>query len=295
MSAPGVAHERALRARRRPVPPAPLERYEIAQPAVPDELEGLSILQISDPHIRRPQGGDSPLLRAARAASERPVDLLLLTGDVMHRPGHERAAMSLLEQALEAADPRLGAFGVFGNHDSARFREMARGLPGILWLEDEPIDLLGGSLRLLGASWLEDVLTPVLTGAELDRFTADFGGGTPTGPQRFQIVLAHDPATVYAAAAAGIPLVLSGHTHGGQMRIGPQMLLHTSCDLPRHRASGVLRYRQTLCVVSRGLGETIVPIRLRCPPQAPLLVLRRGEMPARRAADAGGLEQVVAW
>ena len=73
-------------------------------------------------------------------------------------------------------------------------------------------------------------------------------------------------------------LLFAGHTHGGQFRLSPQIAPHTSCDLPMDLAGGILRARQTLCAVSRGLGNAVVELRVNCPPHVPLYTLRSGPL-----------------
>ena len=70
---------------------------------------------------------------------------------------------------------------------------------------------------------------------------------------------------------------------------------HTSSDLPADLATGVLRLRQTLCAVSRGLGQAVIEARFNCPAQAPMYVLRRGELPRIGAEDFNRLTMQAAW
>jgi predicted MPP superfamily phosphohydrolase len=89
--------------------------------------------------------------------------------------------------------------------------------------------------------------------------------------------LAHNPDVLFDAATRGVALVLSGHTHGGQIRIpGLPVLVRMS----RYRLDeGHYRSGGTQLVVSRGLGVTGLPIRIACPPEAVLLTLRRAATP----------------
>ncbi|HKQ96336.1 MAG TPA: hypothetical protein VJV75_00530, partial [Candidatus Polarisedimenticolia bacterium] len=107
-------------------------------------------------------------------------------------------------------------------------------------------------------------------------------GGVPPGAP--VILLSHNPDVLFDAARHGVALVLSGHTHGGQVRIpGLPVLVRMS----RYRLDeGQYRTGSTVLVVSRGLGVTGLPIRLFCPPEAVLLTLRRTD--AVRATDVAG-------
>lgn len=142
---------------RRPIPPSPIETYDIPHPAVPPGLDGLTILHITDLHVRRLRGPLSPLGRLRAALPTLSPDLILFTGDYMDHPGDESVACTELADLLDACAPRLGCFGIFGNHDTPRFRRAARQLPNITWLENRSITLDQG-LRLLGASFPEDLL-----------------------------------------------------------------------------------------------------------------------------------------
>ncbi len=266
---------------RHPVHPHPIEPYEIAHPDVPVELDGLTILHITDLHITRPGIARAGAQRILRAVAAEQVDLILLTGDYMTRPGQESAALAMLERLAGSWRTRLGAFGIFGNHDSPDLARRAARIHGITWLNNQPADIDDLPLTILGVSYPEDVLATVLA-SNHGRSSAE----------RLRILLAHYPTEVFPAASAGIPMVLAGHTHGGQLRPTSKLVPHTSCDLPPNLASGILQLDRTLCIISRGVGEAILNFRINCPPQIPLLTLRRGEL-AREPSPR--LEQVRAW
>ncbi|MFG0326948.1 MAG: metallophosphoesterase [Phycisphaerales bacterium JB037] len=268
---------------RRPDLPFPLEHYEIAHPAVPPTLDGLRILHLTDFHVRRSQGRHSTLGRLGAVLDRFEFDLIALTGDYMDAPGEEQAAARELERLAARWRTRFGAFGIFGNHDTGAFIDRARTIPGIRWLENESAGVPGLPLRLLGAGFPEDVLA-----AAWRDVTA---GESQAG--EFTLALIHYPTELHACAAVGVPIVLCGHTHGGQIRLSPTFAPHTSSDLPAHLASGVLRLGDTLGVISRGLGEGVVPVRVNCPPQAPVITLRRGPIAGGAATEA--LRMVRAW
>lgn len=268
---------------RRPQPPAPIERFDLFHPAVPKDLEGLAILHISDLHVRRHRPTPPTIAALIDALDQTETDLVVLTGDFMDRPGDEKSALESLRRVVSACRARLGIAGVVGNHDSGVLRERLRELGGVRWLSRaSPTWDVVPSLRLIGSEEPEDLFASVLASPQPD-------------PDALSIGLIHYPSEIYTAAALGIPLVLAGHTHAGQFRVGPKLAPHTSSDLPPDLATGVLRLRQTLCAVSRGLGQAVIEARFNCPPQAPLYVLRRGELPRIEPRDFHRLTMQAAW
>lgn len=281
---PRTPHEVRVAARR-PVPPFPVEPFEIVHPAVPISLDGTTILHVTDLHVRKGRPRTRTIESALEAVRHTPSDVVVHTGDWMNYPGDEASALHTLELFARAWCSRSGVFGTFGNHDSAAFRSAALRVPGIRWLgvanpEARPVP----GLCLLGFDEPEDLL-----GRLLERT-----GCAATGSE-LTIALVHYPTEIYPAADFGIPLLLAGHTHGGQFRLSTRWAPHTSSDLPRDLASGVLRLRQTLCCVSRGVGNAIVELRVNCPPQIPLYQLRRGPLPPVGRDSFNRLSLQTAW
>lgn len=294
------------------MPPAPVERYDLPHPTVPPALDGLTILHVSDLHIRRPALASPPIRDLLDALDATPADLIALTGDYMNTPGDEPAAMRVLHALAEAWRPRLGVFGVFGNHDSAQMTRLARQLQGVTWLEHRAIDLPGLPLRVIGTTHPEDMLGTVLSlerdeettrpgdearnEAQPDSASSSLRRSVPA-PAPFPLTLAHHPTEIFPAADLNLPILLAGHTHAGQIRLTRSFAPHTSCDLPPHLASGVLRLRSTLCCISRGVGCAFLEARFNCPPQVPLYTLRRGPLPGptRDPNAAHRVRQVIPW
>lgn len=269
---------------RRPLPPAPLERFEIVHPAVPAALQGFTILHISDLHVRQHRPTPPTIADLIDALAQTETDLVVLTGDFMDRPGDEKSALESLKGVVAACRARLGIAGVVGNHDSGALRERLSEVEGVRWLtRSQPVWDVLPELRLIGSEEPEDLLASVLASP------------AATGTGAMTIGLIHYPSEIYTAADLGIPLVLAGHTHAGQFRVTPRLAPHTSSDLPADLATGVLRLRQTLCAVSRGLGQAVIEARFNCPPQAPVYVLRRGELPGIGAGDFNRLTMHEAW
>lgn len=265
---------------RRPEPPAPIELIHLGHPNLPAELEGLRILHVTDLHIRRGRPFPAVIRRLLEALRQTPADLLVLTGDWMTYPGDEAAALKALDAILQSSRPRLGAFGIFGNHDTTALINEALRLEAVRWLRNERALIEGLPLELVGAGYPEDMLGALLRPPAV------------SAPP-FRIALAHYPTQVYPAAELDIPLLLAGHTHGGQVRLNARRLLHTSADLPCDLGCGLLRLRDTLCAVSRGIGNAILNFRINCPPQAPLYILHRADLPP--SPDPRKLNRIRAW
>lgn len=269
---------------RKPVPPAPLERYDLPHPAVPQLMDGFRILHLADLHVARAVSGRPTFRALLRAMAAEPVDLVVLSGDFMDHPGSERYALDALAACSEAWNASLGAVGVFGNHDTRSFEVAARAIPGIRWLCNRSALLRlapGVSLRVFGASHPDDLLAALLYPDE-------------GAPADLSIAVTHYPTMIYPAAAAGIPLVFSGHTHGGQIRPVAGFAPHTACNLPPRLASGKLAIGDTCCCISRGVGYRVVNLRFNCPPQVPVYTLRTKTEQGRRCEDRR-LRRIRTW
>lgn len=270
--------------------PPPIERFDIAHPDLPASLDGLRVLHLTDTHVRtHPAPARSPVQRALPAVLEAverhaPPDIACFTGDAMDQPEDIDHALPALAELLETCAPRLGWLGVFGNHDTPDFQRRAADLPDIRWLKNEH-QRVSDDLTVVGASEPEDLFAAALSMPM-----------SPPSTPSFTLALAHFPPQIYPAARLGFPLLLAGHTHGGQIRLGPSAAPHTSCDLGPGVGSGVLRLGNTLCAISRGAGETVLDLRINCPPQVGLYTLRKGPLPGGDDTDdPPRLRQVIAW
>ena len=237
---------------------------------LPQAFHGLKVLLVTDIHAG-PFLQPAVLREAVRRLEVLEPDLILLGGDlVLARPIE-------IEQNAETfrsfAAP-LGVFAVLGNHDHYT-GEAERVIAltercGIRVLHNAStrIERDGQTLSLAG---VDDML---VGHPDLDRALAD------TEPP--VILLCHHPDLLFEAARHGVALMLSGHTHAGQIRVPHLPVLVRQS---RYRLDeGRYRYRDTELVVSRGLGAVGVPFRLACPPEAILLTLEQGR-PGRAAVD----------
>lgn len=294
----------------------PIDRADLWFAHLPAGLEGFTILHLSDTHVSAGHPAarrlHDRLLAQLGDAGSGPgrVDLAVLTGDFMSRERDEEVAADALGNLAGVCDglARWGCLGVFGNHDHAELKEIARaraakGAWPIRWMNRKTAEIAG--MEVIGSDWPE-------------AFAASGRGW----PERlgddgvFRLALVHTPDATALAHRAGAHLVLAGHTHGGQLRVpmpgGGVWALSTSSDLiPRRAPAGVYRYldamspgwASTTLAVTRGIGFQGVPRRVWCPPQIAVYSLRRGEveraagggMPAEPVGSGGELEVVRVW
>ncbi len=254
-----------------------IEPHTISLRRLPESLDGLSLLLISDIHMRQARPRHERLI--AELSDLPPVDLLVLAGDFMQSAGHETRALDLLDRLIRLALPRYGSVGVFGNHDNPTFRNASGRLP-VQWMTNQAFNHDELGISFLGVD------------CAAGRYTGDMGltlaaEGEQAAGASLRILLAHMPDWLPVAADAGIDLVLSGHTHGGQVRTPFGHILHNGhSDWPLSLSSGVVQMNRTVGVISRGLGESAIErLRLFCPPQAPLLTLRRDDQPSPPTAS----------
>ncbi|MBD3221737.1 hypothetical protein GF314_10885 [bacterium] len=252
--------------------PVRVVRRRLELPGLPARLAGLRILHFADVHLWDLVKLDH-LERALALAPRGEFDLVCVTGDLADD-------MTQLPRALEMiADlpAPLGHFACLGNH------EHARGLqPALRAFADGPVQLLRTGGRVLqhreqpfvvaGIDDLRSAPRVPMNDFYPDQLRRALG---PTAPDAFSIVLSHRPSALPYAAAAGVDLVLAGHTHGGQMAIAGRSVLELNGAA--EWVWGVYRHDRTVLHVTCGLGHWF-PFRLGCPPE--MVVLELAQAPA---------------
>lgn len=246
-----------------------LQRVEVRPSLWPAELDGLTILQLSDLHCRRSSRVEDWLTQLAETV-ETP-DLVVFTGDFCDG----RAGLESCGAALARFRGRLGTFAILGNHDfygpqqSTHVAKMLDGA-GARLLRDEGLAVRneGGEFWLAGVSYVRldrgGQYEPGMAQALADR------GDRPV------LLLVHSPDAIIEAAEAGVALMISGHTHAGQICFPGGLPVINGLDrfpVTRH-SRGVSQRDQTTLVVSPGLGATQPAIRLNCEPAALWITVR---------------------
>ena len=246
-----------------------VRRFELSIAELPKELDGTTIAQVSDMHVGRFTNG-KVLQKMVRMVNEMRADLVLLTGDLINDALADLDTGLELTRALEA---RFGLAIIEGNHDlienPAEFERRVRA-SGIPFLLDEStiIDVRGFPLQLLGLSWtrVHDQGRDAAIANSVKKLLEQREAGA------FPILMAHHPHAFDAAAEAGLPLTLSGHTHGGQLMLNEQSGFGPA--LFRYW-SGLYTRGQSKLIVSNGVGNWF-PLRVNAPAEIVHLTLRRG-------------------
>ena len=238
---------------------------EVRVPGLDPRLDGLRVAQLSDLHI----GALTPKawgLAWARAANERTPDLAVVTGDLVTSGTEFHADVAEVVGALRA---RHGTFVSMGNHDYFGEGEplvslMRAGGATVLRNEGVIIERKGATLWLAG---LDDTWT---RRDDLARALRDRPAGVAT------LLLAHDPERFDQAAEAGVEVVLSGHTHGGQIAVPFLARFAGLANFAHRYRLGFYRRGRSTLYVHPGLGTTGPPFRLGVAPEVTILVLRGG-------------------
>jgi predicted MPP superfamily phosphohydrolase len=218
-------------------------------------LSGLRIGLITDVHRSRWVSHDDVTAAVKTLTAERP-DLVVLGGDYVTWGDIDYVGPS--SEALSPLSAPHGVFAILGNHDNDHDMPPALAKYGIQVLRDARtrLTIRNEALDLIGIRFWTKRATDI---ARLTR------GASPS-----TILLAHDPRRLTEAAGLSIPLVLSGHTHGGQVVL-PVVGAVAAQKFPV--IAGVGRRENTTIFVSRGLGTIYLPVRVNCPPEVALLTL----------------------
>ncbi len=241
-----------------------VERQEIFLSRLPKALNGFRIVHLSDLHYG-PFTDTRHLRRAIEAANDLNPDLIALTGDYISQERIYAAPCAELVGRLHAPQ---GVFAVLGNHDHWTDAKLISDLfraEGICVLVNEGLrlDARDESFWLAG---VDDTMVG------LEDLSLAMAGARDT---EMKLLLAHNPVILRRAARADIDLVLSGHTHGGQVILRSEK---NRSGRPRRRMlRGLGRRANTQIYVTRGLGTVVLPIRYGCPPEVSLLELRSFE------------------
>ena len=249
-----------------------VNEYEIVSDKIPEAFTGFRIAQVSDLHNAEFGEGNEKLIELL---SQTDPDMIVITGDLIDsRHTDIEIALEFARQAIKLAP----VYYVSGNHE-ARVREyedLKMGLvkAGTVILENQKVQITreGESITIMGIddpSFQEDYLfgdAASVTSSALSELQNESDGYT--------VLLAHRPELFETYVDAGVDLVFSGHAHGGQFRLPfiGGLVAPNQGFFPEHDV-GLFSEGSTNMIVSRGVGNSIIPIRFNNRPEIILVTL----------------------
>lgn len=224
---------------------------------LPEALDGVRIALLTDVHHSHLVPADD-VARAVSLVQSAHADLIVLGGDYVTYG--DRDYVEPVAELLSPLNAPNGVFAILGNHDDDRDMPAALSRRKFIVLKDQrtQVQIRGETVDLAGIRFWTRRVTDI---ARVLKGAGDL-----------VLLLAHDPRRLNEAAALDVPVVLSGHTHGGQV-VMPGVGAIARARFPILQGLG--RRENTSIFVSRGIGTVYVPIRINCPPEVAVITLRR--------------------
>lgn len=232
-------------------------RYNTVKlPYLNADFDAFTILHLSDLHADMDEKATLALIEKVRELN---YDICVMTGDYRARTyGDIKQSITAMARIRMHLNKKV--YAVLGNHDSILM------VPA---LEDMGISLLINENTLIERGQGKLFLAGIDDAHyfRVDDIAKAANGNTHTTPS---ILLSHTPAVYKEAAEAGFDLMLSGHTHGGQICLPGGIPITLDSDCPRFVGKGKWRYKKTQGYTSVGSGTSIVNVRINCPPEITL-------------------------
>ncbi len=237
-----------------------LTRATLLMSGLPEALSGLRIAFLTDLH-RSSTVPHALIDTAVQLALAEHPDLILLGGDYVSFA--DRRFAQPAAEALAPLSAPNGVYAVLGNHDDDRDVPAALAGRGFEVLKDARtrLTIRGEVLDLIGIRYWTRRMADIAKVAN--------------GAAAASIFLSHTPMRLWEAASLNLPLMLSGHTHGGQIVL-PGLGAIAARGFPVIAGEG--RRDNTVAFVSRGVGTVYLPIRVDCPPEVALLTLKPSDL-----------------
>ena len=250
-----------------------VNEYEVVSDRIPQGFEGFRIAQVSDLHNAEFGEGNEKLIQLL---SQTDPDIIVLTGDLIDsRHTDIEIALDFARLAIKLAP----VYYVSGNHEARvhEYEDLKIGLAeaGVVILENQKVQITreGGSITLVGIgdpSFQEDYLFG--DSESVARQAIEHQQNESDG---YTILLSHRPELFDLYVDTGMDLVFSGHAHGGQFRLPfvGGLVAPNQGFFPKYDA-GLFSEGSTNMIVSRGVGNSIIPIRFNNRPEIVLVTLR---------------------
>ena len=233
-----------------------IRHNHIGMRTLPNRFDGFTLLHISDLHADMNEGA---MRRLTELLPDITYDVCVLTGDYRGPTfGPFDAALESLAQVRSHLKGPL--YGVLGNHDTIRM---------VPELEEMGIRILLNECEAISRGH-EAIYLAGIDDAHYYRVDNIEKAASDIPDSGFSILLSHTPEIYRQAAYADFDLLLSGHTHGGQICLPGSIPITLDSVLPRHMGSGPWKYGDMMGYTSVGVGCSIVPVRINCPPEITL-------------------------
>lgn len=243
------------------------KKRQILSPKIPEVFSDLKIVQFTDTHLGFHYSLEQFGALVKRMNAQNP-DIVVFTGDLIDRPQTFTEKDPLIN-LLHKIDAKIGKYWVYGNHDHGGYgTKMVNEImteSGFILLNNEHIILKSGSEQLMIAG-IDDA---ILGNPNLDHAFAN------AEENNYTILLAHEPDFADLAVNYSVDLQLSGHSHGGQIRLPFIGHLYTPPYARKYvHGKYELNHGKTTLFVSSGIGTTRLPLRLLCQPEFHTFVLQ---------------------
>ena len=242
---------------------------------LPGAFRGFRILQLSDIHhsLFVPRDWIADVVDLSNRLKP---DLIALTGDFVT---YSRASIEPVAEILGGLRARMGVVAVLGNHDfrvgaDVIERALLRRRIDVLRNRHLCLEQDGEKLHVAGVDDYH-------YGSDLQRALRGIPDAAPT------VLLAHNPRLVTLAACHGVGLMLSGHTHGGQVNVPLLGTVYGRSPERLRYKIGWDRLGETQVYVSRGIGTIVLPWRFRCPAEIACLELEPHQVQPRTPSEKG--------
>ena len=233
-----------------------VRHHHVKLPELPTAFDGFTILHVSDMHVDISHGAMRRLIELLPGLG---YDVCVLTGDFRGNTfgPFDATLEGLARMRAHLKDP---VYGVLGNHDTIC---MVPGMEemGIRMLLNEAETIVRGNQRIHLAG-IDD--------AHYYRVDNIEKAASQFPHSEFSVLLSHTPEIYRQAAHADFNILLSGHTHGGQICLPGSIPITLDSVLPRHMGSGPWKYHDMVGYTSVGAGSVVVPVRFNCLPEITL-------------------------
>ncbi|MCD8006428.1 MAG: metallophosphoesterase [Oscillospiraceae bacterium] len=241
-----------------------VSRYTFESGKLPQSFDGFKIVHLSDLHNKSFGRGNCRLLELIRLQNP---DIIVISGDLIDsRHTNKKIALDFLRDATEIAP----VFYTTGNHED-RFPEdeMAEFLrdaeaTGANVLTEHLVTFYRGDEKI----YLCGIADNLRCGENLKYLMKDTGDS-------LTLLLSHRPQFGRLYQRCGADLTFTGHAHGGQMRIGSLSIVSPDQGLFPRYTEGIHHFGDSATVISRGLGNSLIPTRINNPPEVVVCTLRR--------------------